>query len=741
MKRFVTTLISILLAGTMAFSLAACGGGNNNEEEGGNNQGGNTESGGGAGDDNTEMTEEQKWAKMFTDFVDLDNFTLETGYTSSSGLKYKGEYVTADTVYDNQMQQMVAAEFLQEIGDGENPSTSESTSTTKYDFSNGIIEEEYYEGKQDYTIVDGTTINEYSWSRHYKDDDTYEYYLENDKYIGYASNEQALAALKARKNPFSSILESEIIGTGEHADVKGTIDEVYEIFEYDETAGVYSAVIGVDINGAPEDMVVTVKIKVNDGAIVGYTSEMSMEMSLADMMGSMMDAEDEDGGDMSDMFEGFTYSGAVVETIELTNINSTVIAVPSDIDAQVEDEHIYSVITDEAAYKAMFDALPGNEGTIRLSAVKNSGYIYSYTEVEFNEELGLLKISEKIENYSDESRTQETKLYWATDDGINVYTAEYDNEGNSYYPEFTGWSDAVTEAVSGDKTAALIAKMPAEIQLYFNMNGKKMAEQFSLFELHDYNNYEADVALGDNEYRVYLDYGYNQEVEKLYINGYNVFDKNDDSAYISSNTYISLGEGNIIESGEGIPEIEGVTVTEAEWKAVVEPWYNLKNVTITEMYGATVLVDIAADGKSGKIYRVSDYVYNCSYLEFEVNDDGLYAITVYSCSYNGWGEDKQWYKDQYTVETLDMVLSYGNAYTLGYFSDYAFDGKPMGEIWESVQYNPMTKGYEIRIDEYTVYRLSVGTNSITFEGKTLSNVGTTVAGEIPADVLANAVER
>ena len=739
MKKFIMTIVSLVLAGSMAFGLAACGNKTNpddNKDDTNNNQPGdnNNEGDGGNGGEGGAISAEG-WAKLFDGLGELDSYTLTTGFTEGSGLKYNGEYVTEDTTFSNPTLGMMVPMLLEMMDlDEKNPNTYEDTSVEKYDFKRGIVEESSYVGedKMDYAVVNGTTINTYNWSRRFDDGEEVTY-LSGRNYTGYTSNAQALAVFKAENDPFERLLSQEFSGTGEHANVNGNIYELYSIFEYDEAAGVYSATVAAPESYYPEGTEVKVEFKIENGAIVKYTYQIAIESTLVELMENMDgDLEGVDMSVIAPMLEGFTYEFFENEYIQLTNVNSTTINVPGNIEEQVVSSRTYMVVSDETAYKDLFNNLGGNEGTVRLSCNGYEEDIYKSIDAQYNADLNLLKITQEVNDYENDIHERQTKLYWATDDGMKIYTAEYD-ETEYGYLEFKCWSNYVeTEEISGDKTAALMELLPAEMQLYFNLNGKPMAEQFSLFKFVGYDEFEANVTVNGEELRIGLSYDYNEQSDKFNFYGYSVRNNDDYS-------YVSLSTGNLTNSNEGLPEVDGTPVTEAEWKAIVEPWYNLKNVTI-ENGGDKIIIDIAADGKSGKIYNVSEYEGSRRYIEFECTDGSTYTVTIYSCQYSGWDDENHkeiftWYKEQYEEVEYEWLLNESGAYILSYLNEN------LGNSWANVTYNSMTKGYVYNEGEYENYTILVGEGKFTFNGWTLSNKGTTVVGEIPADILAGAIER
>lgn len=715
MKKFFTAALSLVLAGTMTAGLAACGG----------NGGGNGGTGGGG------QTEAQKWATMVDGLKNLDNYTATETSTSGQGLKFNGEYVTAETVYsedetEQMMKSMFAQMFMENMGMDENPYGYDSESVAYADFANGkyAMTSHYDEEKFDYVLVDGTSVKEYSLYFDREEDEYEGYYV--SEYKGYKNAAQAKSALKENENPLAYMLTMEFTGVGDKADVKGTIPELFELFTYNSSKSAYVAQLGtVGIGMVPDGTPISMEVKVSNGKVVGYIADIALDMSIADMMAQYMDADDEEGEmpDMSAMYEGLSFEVSIVSEVNISNIGSTTVTVPADLDEQIISTYTDYVIADENAYKAMFDGLMGDNDTISMSI---SQYPESHTAY-YNGELGLLKIVEA--NY--ETNEKSAKVYWATEEGLKVYTADY----SAGY--FDGWSEPETETISGDKNEALIALLPAEMQLYFNLDGKNMSEQFDIFEVSYYTNYSAVITFNEKEYELSISYNYSESKEKLYFNEYSLREVGThDDVYV----YIRQSD---MEQDDGLPEVDGEEVTEDEWKALVEPWYNLKNVTITNGSEKT-LVDIAEDGNSGKIYHITENEYNSWYIVFEKNGD-IYTVTRYyfnetGMDYETWTPTGEWvkktinlggYNDVLDAASLTIILQLGGE------ALWDADNSKLatiGDLWASVKYNPMTGTYDLEEQNIS---LRFGQGMLVYNGyNVLSDKGTTVAGEIPEEIAA-----
>lgn len=715
MKKFVTAIVSLVLAGTMAFGLAACNNKNGGSNNGGSNNGGDNPGGDNPGGNQQEetLTPEQKWAKMFTDLTELDNYTYTSKMAQKMGITYNGEPVTSETTTGNEMVDAMLPLILQSMG-GDDSALNERSEAEKYDFKKGIVERENDEEEPcDYVIVNGATVSEYSWySDHYT---RYEY-------VGYASKEDALAAVKKIENPFGELLEQEFSGKGEYADVKGNISELYQIFEYDEATGAYTTELDYDMGEMPEDADIVAKavVKVVNEAVVSVGMEANVSLDLATAM--------EMGEEAAELFDGFVANAVISMSYSVSDVGTTEITVPADIDEKVTYSYTDHVISGEADYKAMFENLPGNDGTITFTTSDYSDNQSRTVTADYNADLKVLKLSESVYNYSAEgTNTNSAEVYWATAEGMKKFTAVYDRYGN-----LESWEEGAVEAISGDAEDALVAKLPEAMQLYFNFNGKPMYEQFGMFELVNYTRYEARLTIDGEDYTVRINIGYNNSTGKLEISSFSLEDKNYEGAYVN------LRSGDLI--GTELPDVQDAAITEQQWKGLVEPWYNLKNVTITNNY-EQFLVDIAEDGSSGKVYHTGNNIENEWYILFNKAGE-TYSLTKYAYKVTSYNWDTNtaegyWVKSTTEGLTYSEVLEYAELSMLNRLGGEVFwyedSYKTIGDMWAAVKHNLINNVYELE-EEYI--KLYFGNNSLVYGDTVLSNKGTTVAGELPAEVAA-----
>lgn len=738
MKKFVTAVASFVLAGTMTFGFAAC---NNN---GNNNSGGNTPGG---------LTGEQV-AETLQTAIDatlaLPNFTVTDSMQSLMAIKYNGEVVDAETeigtISAGEMSMPFTGAFiLNMFGMEEGEETTDDTDVYKYDFTNGKVAEydEYRDYKNDewvgytkYTEVEGTAINLYGKQMDYS---TYEVYNTKTEYVGYADNATAKQVLHdSYEIDFANMFNAKYTGVGENSEREGTLSELLDLFIPESDGKTY----GIKLTPTNEIPIeADLKLIVEGGKLTGISAAVDGDIDLMEFLGEMGEAEG-----VSIALNNDTDTLAVKvkmdSTVDISAIGSTSVGTIPEEDKTVDEEHVYSqtVLSDEAIYQNMFEKVVSEEGSIGLS-IESRTYDYdthtsewTSVTVTVNEQLNVAKVTEKYTKYVDgyrEAETVATKLYWASDDGMKIYTAEY-NSGNY----FQGWSDAETEAISGSKNEAIIAKLPAEAQLYFNFNGKPMAEQFDQFKITNFTNLIADATVNGEKVPVRIDYVYYSDGE-INFNG-----------YYCGETLVEIRYGSYVNDNPRLPEIEQTSVSEEKWKELVTPWFNINNVTIIDTDGTT-LIDIAEDGQSGKIHFLGRYG-DCIYAEFapSTEEAGRLTMTVYRTEYQYWDPDTGrnetvWAKEQFTEDSFNDLLIRGglwNKYNYiqrvcspYYGSSY---NKTLLEIADEVTYDAMFQTYNF------------GYNGIAFIGDklvwkyggstsfTLTNRGTTVLGEIPAEALA-----
>ena len=739
MKKFISAIVSLVLAGSMTLGLAACGG---------NNQGGNDENGDGGNGGNNGQTGEET-AEILQNAIDatlaLPNYTLTEIMQASMSLKYNGEALKPEdelgTVSMGEgdgatTMPITGALILNMFGMEESEELYDEITTFKYDFINGKVakDDSYYDyeagGQVDYikyVEVEGTTINFYEKNSVYNT---------KTEYVGYADNATAKKVLQNSYDmELNNIFDAEFKGVGENSEREGTILELLDLFTAESDGKTYSAKLK-SLYEMPFEL--EYKLTVEDGKMIGFNLSYDGEIDFVEYLESM-------GGEglsvsLNNDTDKITVASGAVEGMEITNIGSTSISIPAE-DKVVDKDNVHTemVLSDKALYEKMFADKLSDEGTVSLRMSKSEYDNDTKTSestsvtVTVNEQLNIAKVKKNYRKYVDGDRVEDTvgtTLYWATDDGMKIYTAEYN--GGNY---FDGWSEEViTEAISGSKFDALIAKLPQEMQVYFNLNGKRMAEQFNQLKIVNYTKLATEVTVNGKKVPVQINYDY-------YSDG--VVNLND---YYYGDVSVSVSVG-YLNSDARLPEIGTTTVTEEQWKELVTPWININNVTIKTDDGTT-LIDIAEDGTSGKIYFLGNRSTSI-YAEFapSTEAEGQLTMKVYTLEYY-WNSQTErnevvWSKKELTSDTFEDLLVksglrnyYYNVQRLVnpyYGSSY---DKTILEIYDEVAYNAMLQTYNFGyysisfVDGTLIWRDGGGISFI------MMNCGTTVPGEIPAEALA-----
>lgn len=205
MKKFLTAIAALALAGTMAFGFAACAdgdtpadGGNNQEQTGGNTTGGNTTGDNTTGGQSTNRKlTEAEWKAAWEEFDTYDNYTvISDHYSLSDGTKEK------------------ASQIIQKR-DGNIILTSIS-----YEGSTSMIYQCYVLKSEDVICYQGDGEH---WSL---------YSLDN--YI-----KDIYRDLFASVGVENTVFHAEVNGE----ELKGTFYELYSAFTYDESTNSYTATL------------------------------------------------------------------------------------------------------------------------------------------------------------------------------------------------------------------------------------------------------------------------------------------------------------------------------------------------------------------------------------------------------------------------------------------------------------------------------------------------------------------
>lgn len=704
----------------------------------------------------TKVTKEQ-WVALFDALELIENATLTETTYQKMGVKYKGEYIDADTEYDNETVEMMMQMLYREmLGGVDNPYEYTRVGMTRVDLPNGIVEMGYDDAERnEYYIVDGTTIYDYYWSSYSNRYTTYQY-------MGYASHEQALQVLRddIRASFDGTIVFEEFIPAGtaeeDYAESAATLAELYDEFTYDNDTDTYTIRVihpYIDLEDGVE-----LSIRLENGHIASVAMNLDLDMSLIDyyiMDSGDVDSEDPEFLAMAELLEGATVEAVQRETITISAIGTTTVTVPSDLEEVAAQGSVYTsyVLSDEEDYRAMFKEHLGEEGTIQLRYDEYGDGYGNYYYYLYNAGLGLLKVTVEKNNYEQGIYNRESVLYWAHDGKVSTYTAEYED---GMWGELSGWGQPVDEAYSGTAEAALLEKMPAELQLYFNFDGKPLSEQFDKFELLGYTTLAAELADGEN---LQLNTEYNSTTETFILYGY----------YAGDDMYVAVESGNLFDSYEGLPEVEGTPVTQAEWEALVNSWIlggdtGAINMAVSR-YSSTAYININADRTEGVIFVIPDYAdgeYKYAAFAPKDGEDGMLEITVYTRVQTSYDRETDtatyaWVVETYESPVFDNLLALAGLdewrtaifYLCFDVYDEGEDRMGLAEIWEYVTLNPMTKRYEFTYtvgeDEdwpYTYY-FTFGEGKLGIEHYNYFDKGAVdyTKNDIPAEVVSEAVER
>lgn len=305
MKKFITAIVSLVLAGTMAFGLAACdltenpngnGGNNQGSNQGGENQGGENQGGENQGGENQGGGNQGGTTvvnKALLDAIDAtlaaENYKLTMDMGADFTFLFNGELLEADTVIMSTPFEMTGADLITTMPGVEefaNPvHMGEYAVTYNVDMANYKFTETYpsERGEEtEYYEVDGTSISRYYQAREYHwDEDTqessYTYAPAKQSYTGYASNDATKALFKKFLSSelegasLDTVVEVKVKGLGEHADREGTLRELEDLFEYDEATKTYSATVDASAEAGEDYAECTVKIGVDNGKVTSVS--------------------------------------------------------------------------------------------------------------------------------------------------------------------------------------------------------------------------------------------------------------------------------------------------------------------------------------------------------------------------------------------------------------------------------------------------------------------------------------
>ena len=502
MKKFLTLFISLSLALTLSFALIACA------------DNGGTGGGGGGGGGGATPVEMLKTAINAT--LDADNYkeSLKTemliGYYNEDG-----ELLSEDDVFEMpQTGEINGKQFLQmiqELGEEDepvNPSVQDSKETVLYyDFLSGkvrkdsvrkdengqTIQSEYYE-------AEGTTVSNYYAN-------TEEVYNAT-RYAGYADAQQAKHALKKGTTrgvdgiSFAAMLDFTVKGTGENQSRTGTMLEMLDVLDYTEATNTYSAPLTVTIEGIEATM--DFSLVVADGKL----SEVSVDIDAYSM-------------DMSGT-TGLPVTMKAMQTIKIVygDYGAVSVTIPADYKdaAEVVEYPVVGGADDWAEIFDGFDDSKVHSFTLRKSEIISPTEIHSTeyevtVDTEKNE--AFVKTTSEVSSPAGGSRVCEAKYYKVDGTNLKIYEGTFEQEDDYY--RLVGWEEPTTEAITGDATEAIIAKLPQEIQDWYAHGlatkaeptaQKTLTELYSEFNYTNFDEMEATLISGETELTVNIYFNY-----------------------------------------------------------------------------------------------------------------------------------------------------------------------------------------------------------------------------------------
>ena len=501
MKKIVTTIVSLALAGTMALGLAAC--------------------------DKTEGN------KALLKAIDATLASQNHGMSMESGMDatfyYNGEPLAADTVITTEEGEITGADLLLKFGiitDKEafsNPLHSVLQSTLlDCDYAGGKVSvKEEYNGEMEsrYYEVDGTTLNMYyqdqEWNWSDFDNPIVTYVPACTSYTNFESNAQAKAFLKDGINQslegvsLETIMLSDVKGTGKDSSRKGTIKELYDLFEFDSSTGTYSVVVDASELGGEMYANCALDIVVYSGVV----SSITMTVSGNDYIEGMLSA----------MPEGITAEVTMGGNTQYYNYGSTSVTIPADV-KNVDAKHIYvhPILTSAEDWAKLFENYGATEFRINYGREEevDGETAYIYTNICVDTEANVASVERMNYNTNELSFT----YYKVADGKLLTYVAKLD------YGWVSGYGEPTVTDINGDATAALIGVLPACAQDYYaGFSGGALKDQFSKFELSSANSYGATLKLNGKEVRVevlyrYYDGEYSLDTLRIYYSGSEAFE-------------------------------------------------------------------------------------------------------------------------------------------------------------------------------------------------------------------------
>ena len=495
MKKLIASVVSLALAGSMVLGLAAC---NPTEENG-----------------------ESALLKAIDATLDAQNYSMKVKSGMDATFYYNGELIAADTVITTEDGEVTGSDLflnLEIISDKEefaNPVyASQQNSVIDCDIEGGLVcwSEEYHgETRTTYNEVVGTTLNNYyqyekwEWDSE-KGESNITYFPARSTYTDFASNEQAKKLLKsniaysAEGITLDNILTTEVKGIGKNSSRKGTIKELYDLFDYDEATKTYSVTVDASEEAGAPYANCSMKISVENGKVTYVGMSVPGDEYVEDMFGGLP--------------EGITAKVVVTAGTEYYNYGKASVTIPEEV-KQVEEDYISEmpVLSSEEAWKTLLAGIGTSEFKISYTVREevDGERQYTYTNIYVDTESNTAAFDQV--NYGTYAQT--VKFFKAADGKLSTYV------GQSNFGMLSGYAEPTLTDISGDATAALLAALPAYAQDYYaGFEGGALKDQFAKFELTTVYSYTATLKLNGKEVKVAVSYDYYEgkySLSNLYI--------------------------------------------------------------------------------------------------------------------------------------------------------------------------------------------------------------------------------
>lgn len=484
MKKAIKAIVSLTLAGSMAFGLSAC----NKSEDG----------------------EGSALLKAIDATLNSQNYAMSMTTGVDATFYYDGEPLKADTVISTQYygdltgaEILYNADLIQSTEDFANPVYKVySEGLYECDFAGGKVHMATVhngEASAQYVEVEGTTVNLYYDEESYEMggdpyNPTVTYTPAKNEYTGFKNSDQAKTVLRSEIKSTSSgmslenILEVKVKGIGANSSKEGTLKELVDLFDYDGATGTYSATVDASAMGGSLYSELKIAITVVGGKVSELNVSVPAEAELSDRIYGMPDE--------------FTYEGTSFSSIKYYNYGSTSVTIPAE-SKQVDSDHIYTVpvLTSEGVWKTLLEDYGTTEFKILDAHIEvvDDAPAYIYTNIYVDTDAKVAAVDKM--NYS--SYQQSVTYYKVANGKLSTYI------GQSNYGFLSGYGEPTVTDITLDETSALLAALPTYAKDYgVGFSGGDLKNQFAKFELTGIYTYTATLKLNGKTVKVEVEYGY-----------------------------------------------------------------------------------------------------------------------------------------------------------------------------------------------------------------------------------------